>query len=249
MIELPPPETLNCSGCRNIVHGGCHFVRPFPRHVIIDARRPETDPYFRNFPVTLGLCSTASKRALSPEHTRESPACHGAAADFPRRPSRRHSASGYLRLRGRRDRGQGVSRRTLADIVRRAKVSRAAFYLHFRSREDCFFAATRRGGQRLYGRVIEAARAVPDDAPDEEALRTGCRAYLCFLADEPAFARVFFIDMPAAGPAAVEHDCRPLAAGSPKSTPSGTGGLEPATPTGPPSRTRPTRPWPAPPPN
>ncbi len=94
---------------------------------------------------------------------------------------------------------------TVADIVRRAKVSRAAFYLHFRSREDCFFTATRRGGQRLYGRVIEAARAVPDDAPDEEALRTGCRAYLCFLADEPAFARVFFIDMPAAGPAAVER--------------------------------------------
>ena len=94
---------------------------------------------------------------------------------------------------------------TVADIVRRAKVSRAAFYLHFRSREDCFFAATRRGGQRLYGRVIEAARAVPDDAPDEEALRTGCRAYLGFLADEPAFARVFFIDMPAAGPAAVER--------------------------------------------
>ncbi len=40
---------------------------------------------------------------------------------------------------------------TVADIVRRAKVSRAAFYLHFRSREDCFFAATRRGGQLLYG--------------------------------------------------------------------------------------------------
>jgi AcrR family transcriptional regulator len=94
---------------------------------------------------------------------------------------------------------------TVADIVRRAKVSRAAFYLHFRSREDCFFAATRRGGQRLFGHVIEAVRAVPDDAPDEETLRTGCRAYLGFLAEEPAFARVFFIDMPAAGPAAVER--------------------------------------------
>jgi AcrR family transcriptional regulator len=94
---------------------------------------------------------------------------------------------------------------TVADIVRRAKVSRAAFYLHFRSREDCFFAATRRGGQLLFGYVIQAVRAVPDDAPDEEVLRTGCRAYLGFLADEPAFARVFFIDMPAAGPAAVER--------------------------------------------
>jgi len=94
---------------------------------------------------------------------------------------------------------------TVADIVRRAKVSRAAFYLHFRSREDCFLAATGQGRQLLFARVIEAARAVPDDAPDEDVLRSGCRAYLTFLADEPAFARVFFIDMPAAGPLAVER--------------------------------------------
>ena len=94
---------------------------------------------------------------------------------------------------------------TVADIVRRAKVSRAAFYLHFRSREDCFLAATRRGGQLLFSHVIQAVRALPEDAPDEEVLRTGCRAYLSFLADEPAFARVFFIDMPAAGPATVER--------------------------------------------
>ena len=92
---------------------------------------------------------------------------------------------------------------TVADIVRRAKVSRAAFYFHFRGREDCFLAATRRGGQLLFGHVMEAVRAVPADAPDEEVLRAGCRAFLGFLADEPAFARVFYIDMPAAGPVAV----------------------------------------------
>jgi hypothetical protein len=50
---------------------------------------------------------------------------------------------------------------------------------------------------------MEAVRAVPADAPDEEVLRAGCRAFLGFLADEPAFARVFYIDMPAAGPVAV----------------------------------------------
>jgi AcrR family transcriptional regulator len=93
---------------------------------------------------------------------------------------------------------------TVADIVRRAKVSRAAFYFHFRDREECFFAATGRGGRLLQERVTEAARAVPEDA-DEEILRSGCRAFLRFLADEPAFARVFYIDMPAAGPAAVER--------------------------------------------
>jgi AcrR family transcriptional regulator len=94
---------------------------------------------------------------------------------------------------------------TVADIVRRAKVSRAAFYTHFRSREECFLAATRRGGQLLLGSVIEATRAVPADAPDEEVLRAGCRAFLRFLADEPAFSRVFYIDMPAAGPLAVQR--------------------------------------------
>jgi len=100
---------------------------------------------------------------------------------------------------------KGYSAVTVADIVRRAKVSRAAFYLHFRGREDCFLAATRRGGQLLFGHVMEAVRAVPADAPDEEVLRAGCRAFLGFLADEPAFARVFYIDMPAAGPVAVER--------------------------------------------
>lgn len=94
---------------------------------------------------------------------------------------------------------------SVADIVRQAKVSRAAFYLHFRSREDCFLAATRRGGQLLFGQVIEASRTAPAGAPDEEVLRAGLRAFLRFLADEPAFSRVFYIDMPAAGPVAVER--------------------------------------------
>lgn len=94
---------------------------------------------------------------------------------------------------------------TVADIVRHAKVSRAAFYLHFRSREECFLAATRRGGQLLHDSVTQATQTLPPDAADEDVLRTGLRAFLRFLGDEPAFARVFYIDMPAAGPAAVER--------------------------------------------
>jgi AcrR family transcriptional regulator len=94
---------------------------------------------------------------------------------------------------------------TVADIVRRARVSRAAFYFHFRGREECFMAATRGGGELLMEHVTEAAGKVPADVPDEEALRAGCRAFLRFLADEPAFARVFYVDMPAAGPPSVER--------------------------------------------
>lgn len=92
---------------------------------------------------------------------------------------------------------------TVGDIVRRARVSRAAFYAHFADKEDCFLAATAEGRELMIGQVVSATRAVPPGSGDEEVLRVACRAYLAFLAGEPAFARVFFIDMPTAGPRAV----------------------------------------------
>ncbi|HEX6454304.1 MAG TPA: helix-turn-helix domain-containing protein [Trebonia sp.] len=91
---------------------------------------------------------------------------------------------------------------TVSGIVRRARVSRAAFYEHFDDRDDCFLTATAEGWQLLTGQVAAAARAIPDDAPAEDTLRAGLRAFLRFLAAEPAFARVFYIDMPSAGPLA-----------------------------------------------
>jgi AcrR family transcriptional regulator len=99
----------------------------------------------------------------------------------------------------------GYAAVTVADIVRRAKVSRAAFYAHFADKEDAFLAATREGGQLMSDRVVAATRALPAGAPDEDVLRAGCRAFLEFLVDEPAFARVFYVDMPTAGPRAVER--------------------------------------------
>ena len=94
---------------------------------------------------------------------------------------------------------------TVADIVRRARVSRAAFYAHFAGKEDCFLAATAEGRDLMIAQVVSATRALPAQACDEEILRVACRAYLAFLADEPAFARVFYIHMPAAGPRAVDR--------------------------------------------
>src|ERR1700755_1840945 len=55
----------------------------------------------------------------------------------------------------------------------------------------------------MIARVTSASRALPADADDEDLLRAACRGFLEFLADEPAFARVFYIHMPAAGPQAV----------------------------------------------
>ena len=94
---------------------------------------------------------------------------------------------------------------TVADIVRRARLSRAAFYANFANKEECFLAATGEGRELMIARVVSATRSLPDGADDEDLLRAACRAYLAFFADEPAFARVFFIHMPAAGPAAVSR--------------------------------------------
>jgi AcrR family transcriptional regulator len=94
---------------------------------------------------------------------------------------------------------------TVADIVRGARVSRAAFYAHFADKEDCFLAATRQGGLLMAERVVTASRRLPADAAPEAALRASIAAYLGFLAEEPTFARAFYIEMPAAGPRAARQ--------------------------------------------
>ena len=91
---------------------------------------------------------------------------------------------------------------TVADIVRGARVSRAAFYAHFTDKEDCFIAACREGGQLMIDGITAAKRGLPAGASAEQVLRASLAEFLDFLAREPAFARAFYIDMPAAGPRA-----------------------------------------------
>lgn len=93
---------------------------------------------------------------------------------------------------------------TVGDVVKRARVSRAAFYAHFADKESCFLAAMREGGNLMARRVVSATRALPAGVSDEEVLRAACRAFLAFLTEEPAFARVFYIDLPGVGPRATE---------------------------------------------
>src|SRR6201996_6577643 len=100
---------------------------------------------------------------------------------------------------------RGYQAVTVADIVRRARVSKKAFYDHFADKEECFLAATGEGRELMIARIVSATRELPAGALDEEVLRVALRAYLVFLAGEPAFARVFYIHMPAAGPLALDR--------------------------------------------
>ena len=104
--------------------------------------------------------------------------------------------------------GSSYAEVTVADIVRRARVSRAAFYNHFADKEDCFLSAAREGGRLMDQRIVAATRAVAPGTPDEEVLRVACRAFLAFITAEPEFAKIFYVDMPAAGPQAVDQLAR-----------------------------------------
>jgi len=93
---------------------------------------------------------------------------------------------------------------TVGDVVRRARVSRTAFYAHFTGKEDCFLAAAGDGAVQLFDHTLSAVQSL-GDAGDELRLRTGFRAFLAFLVAEPAFARVFYVELPGAGPHAQER--------------------------------------------
>ncbi|HVV07893.1 helix-turn-helix domain-containing protein [Amycolatopsis sp.] len=97
----------------------------------------------------------------------------------------------------------GYLRVTIADVVSRAKVSRAAFYAHFADKVDCLLEATLYGRQLLIGHIRAETHALPRETPSEEVLRVACRAFLAFLTGEPEFARVFYLELPSAGPLAI----------------------------------------------
>ena len=96
---------------------------------------------------------------------------------------------------------KGYSAATIDDIVRDAGVSKKTFYEHFSDKLGCFLAAYEAASDEL----LEHVRAAQDGSGEWLArTRAGIHAYLRWLAAEPALARVFLIEIAAAGPAALE---------------------------------------------
>jgi AcrR family transcriptional regulator len=102
---------------------------------------------------------------------------------------------------GRAVADRGYAAATIDDIVRGAGVSKKTFYEHFADKQGCFLAAYEAAAEELFKRVRDA-HGTSDDWLDRT--RAGIRAYLHWLAAEPALARVFLIEVAAAGPRAAE---------------------------------------------
>jgi AcrR family transcriptional regulator len=98
---------------------------------------------------------------------------------------------------------RGYAAATIDDVVRRAGVSKKTFYDHFADKQDCFLAAYEAASEELLARVAEAHASADEDWV--ERTRAGIRAYLRWLAGDPALARVYLIEVAAAGPEALER--------------------------------------------
>src|SRR3954452_1733649 len=104
---------------------------------------------------------------------------------------------------------KGYANVAVADVIERAGVSRRSFYEHFANKEEAFLAAYDAGVTGLLNAIGEAEEAAAAAADPEGGLlapaRAGTEVYLQVLADNPAFARTFLIEVLGAGPAALQR--------------------------------------------
>jgi AcrR family transcriptional regulator len=111
-----------------------------------------------------------------------------------------------LEATGRAVADKGYAPTTIEDIVRGAGVSKKTFYEHFSDKLDCFLAAYEAASDELFEHVRAAQEgAAGDSDPWLARTRAGIHAYLRWLAAEPTLARVFLIEVAAAGPEALER--------------------------------------------
>jgi AcrR family transcriptional regulator len=100
---------------------------------------------------------------------------------------------------------KGYALTSVADILRRARVSRETFYELYSSKEDCFMsvfdAAYAAIGEAMAASSAERSAAGVDELPLARVLDD----YLGAIASDPVTARVFLIEVYAAGPEAIER--------------------------------------------
>ena len=100
---------------------------------------------------------------------------------------------------------KGYANTVVADVVTRSGVSRATFYQLFRDKEDCFQAAYEANAARVAQLMdigLQGVRDDPERAPLDK-LDFVLGLYLAVLAAAPELARVFLVEVYAAGPEAI----------------------------------------------
>jgi AcrR family transcriptional regulator len=97
---------------------------------------------------------------------------------------------------------QGYVSTSVADVIARAGTSRETFYEQFASKQECFIAAYELAAQKV---LSELEREAASDGTALERFERAIRAYIDALASEPAFARLFMVEVYAAGDQVLER--------------------------------------------
>jgi AcrR family transcriptional regulator len=98
---------------------------------------------------------------------------------------------------------KGFTATTITDIVKRARVSKQAFYEIFENKEDCFLAADDLGRKALYEQVLTGIQA--ESLHDDHWIRSSVHAYLQLCVSEQEFTKAWAIEFPNAGRRCLEQ--------------------------------------------
>jgi AcrR family transcriptional regulator len=98
---------------------------------------------------------------------------------------------------------QGYEATKIGDIVRRAGVARKTLYDNFEGKEELFLAAFDAAVEEIMRRIEEACAAVGGGW--DERVEAGLGAFLEYVAEEPARARMCLIEAMSATPAATRR--------------------------------------------
>lgn len=108
---------------------------------------------------------------------------------------------------------KGYAKTAVADVLKRAGVSRATFYAQFTDKEDCFRAAFESIAALLAEVLAGQLAYLAESQPDLDALgrvEAILSLYLDLMSHAPSFAKTFLIEVYAAGPIAIEQRRRSL---------------------------------------
>lgn len=97
---------------------------------------------------------------------------------------------------------QGYEKTRVADLLRISGISRNTFYRHFDNKLDCFLATV--DAVASAGAEIVLPAFLEGECEWHERLKLGLNTLLGLIADQPAAARLYYVETYAAGPEALE---------------------------------------------
>jgi AcrR family transcriptional regulator len=114
---------------------------------------------------------------------------HGLSPEFVAQNQRRRLIAGLIEVLDE----VGYQKTTVSLIGRRASVSKSDFYKHFRSKDECFFAAYEDAIERIREQVLGAC-AVRPKSEWSLRVRDALAALLALLSHEPALAGISLVE-------------------------------------------------------